>query len=390
MVVDAPRSDLDLWADDVLVDPYPAYALLRDLGPVVWLDRHDVVALTRYDDIRAVLRDWQVFRSGHGVGVEAETNRRSSGTGVLTSDPPDHDPLRRMLNRQLGSHQVAGHVPFLEQRADVLVAGLVARRRFDPVGDLAGPYSVGVVADLVGLPEVEREHLLDRAARSFNTMGPDNRRLRQSQSGLRELFEYCRVSASPDRLEPGRWGSEIYAAARGELDEHQCLSLIMAYAWAGMDTTVNAIASAVALFADHPDQWQRLRQDRSLLTGAVNEVLRIEPVVQRFTRRAEVDTEIAGFTVPAGSRVLLLFGSANRDPSHYPHPDRFDIARNPHDHLGFGRGIHRCVGAPLAQHEMAAVLSALIDRVRRFRVVDRVRLRNNALHGYERLTVEAD
>jgi cytochrome P450 len=162
---------------------------------------------------------------------------------------------------------------------------------------------------------------------------------------------------------------------------------MLAYAWAGMDTTVNAIGSAVSLFADHPDQWDLLRADRSLLVSAANEVLRIEPPVQRFTRATTRAVELGGAVLPEGARVAVLFGSANRDEDRFHDPDRFDITRNPTDHLSFGRGVHRCVGANLAQEEIRAVLDRLADRVERFEVGERVWRCNNALHGLERLQV---
>ncbi len=162
---------------------------------------------------------------------------------------------------------------------------------------------------------------------------------------------------------------------------------MMAIVWAGMDTTVNAITAPLYLLARHPDQWERLRSDRSLMAGAIAEVLRIEPPVQRFTRVATADVELGGTTIPAGARVVLLFGSANRDERRFEEPDRFDIERNPTDHLAFGRGIHRCVGAGLAQQEIAAVRHQLAGRVDRFEIVDASWRRNNGLHGLDHLLV---
>jgi cytochrome P450 len=162
---------------------------------------------------------------------------------------------------------------------------------------------------------------------------------------------------------------------------------MLAYVWAGMDTTVNAIASAVSLFTDHQDQWALLRSDRSLLVSATNEVLRLEPPVQRFTRATTRATVLGEVALPAAARVVVLFGSANRDERRFPDAERFDIRRNPTDHLSFGRGIHRCVGANLAQEEIKAVLDRLADRVDRFEVGERRWRRNNALHGLEFLDV---
>lgn len=382
-----PELDVDLWSDDVLVDPYPAYARLRATGPVLYDRPHDAFVLPRYDEVRAVLQDWETFSSARGVGLNARANKMA-GRGILTTDPPLHDTRRKVLNAQLVPREVSRHLDLLAATADELVDELVSRGSFDAVDDLAHRYSVKVVADLCGLPEEGREHLIRRASAAFDTFGPDNERCVAAWDGFFELFDYATDVATPDRLAPGRWGAEIYeAGARGDVEPEACPGLMLAYVWAGMDTTVNAIASAVSLFADHPDQWALLRSDRSLLASATNEVLRIEPPVQRFTRAATRAVEIGGAVLPEGARIAVLFGSANRDERRFRDPDRFDITRNPTDHLAFGRGVHRCVGAGLAQEEIKAVLDRLADRVERFEVTERVWRRNNALHGLERLAV---
>ena len=382
-----PELDVDLWSDDMLTDPYPTYARLREVGPVLYDAPHDAYVLPRYDEVRAALQDWETFSSAQGVGLNERANKMA-GRGILTTDPPLHDTRRKVLNAQLVPREVARHQGFLVDTADQLVDELVERGGFDAVADLAHAYSVKVVADLCGLPEEGREHLIARASAAFDTFGPDNERCLDAWDGFFELFDYATNVATPERLVPGRWGTEIYEAGRrGDVERDACPGLMLAYVWAGMDTTVNAISSAVSLFADHPDQWERLRSDRSLLGSATNEVLRIEPPVQRFTRATTREVEIGGADLPERARIVVLFGSANRDERRFRDPDRFDITRNPTDHLSFGRGVHRCVGANLAQEEIKAVLDRLADRVERFEVTARVWRRNNALHGLEKLDV---
>lgn len=382
-----PTLAVDLWSDEILVDPYPTYAHLRAIGPVLYDPVHDAYVLPRYDEVRAVLQDWETFSSAQGVGLNERANKMA-GRGILTTDPPLHDTRRKVLNAQLVPREVARHLDVIVSTANEIVDALAARGSFDAVHDLAQRYSVKVVADLCGLPEDGREHLIRRASAAFDTFGPDNARCRAAWDGFFELFDYATNFATPDRLTPGGWGTQIYEAGeRGDIEPEACPGLMLAYVWAGMDTTVNAIASAVSLFADHPDQWALLRSDRSLLGSATNEVLRIQPPVQRFTRAATREVEIGGVVLPAGARIAVLFGSANRDERRFPDPDRFDITRNPTDHLAFGRGVHRCVGSGLAQEEIKAVLGRLADRVEHFEVTDRVWRRNNALHGLERLAV---
>lgn len=384
----APTVDVDLWSDDILADPYPTYAQLRARGAVLYDTENDIYVLPRYDEVRHAVQDWETFTSEHGVGV-SETGNRRSGRGILTSDPPLHDELRSVLNPQLVPRAVAEHSDFLDEVAREIVTDVTARGSFDVVTELARPYSVRVVADLCGLPDDEaRNHFIDWSTAGFNLYGPDNELSTESTEGFIKMFHYAFDEATRDRLAPDRWGTQIYEAGdEGKVDTKHCPGLVMAYVWAGMDTTVNSISSAIQLFAHHPTQWERLRDDRSLMNSAINEVLRIEAPVHRFTRSVTKAVEIGGVTIPEGARVLVLFGSANRDERRFDDPDRFDIERNPTDHLTFGRGIHRCVGAGLAQQELRAVLGQLADRVAAFDVVDELWRRNNSLHGPERLVV---
>jgi len=381
-----PHTDVDLWADDILIDPYDTYSALRELAPILWMPRHEAYVVTRYDEVRTVLQDWRTFTSAEGVGMTPAMNAKHGG--ILTTDPPQHDSLRGVLNTQLVAGRLTPHHDFLVAEAERLVTALVERGSFEVVAELARPYSVKVVADLVGFPEEGRDTFIEWADAAFNTFGPDDGHMGQHVEGLRGLLDYCASVATRDRLAPGGWGQQILDAGdRGDIAPDDCMGLLLAYAWAGMDTTVNAISAAVKLFSEHPDQWTTLSADRSLMGSAINEVIRIEPPVHRFTRAATVSTELAGVAIPAGARVAVLFGAANRDPRRFVDPDRFDITRNPTTHLSFGRGVHRCVGATLAQQEITAVLDALLEQVDKIETTDYLWRRNKALHGLERLHV---
>ncbi|MEZ5376207.1 MAG: cytochrome P450 [Acidimicrobiales bacterium] len=382
-----PAIGVDLWSDDVLIDPYPTYAELRAQGPVLYDPDREAFVLTRYDEIRQAVQDWERFSSAQGVGVGAKGNRMA-GNGVLTTDPPRHEQLRKAMNRKLVARSLVEHQQFLDTTAAEVVAELVTRGSFEAVADLAQRYSIDVVAALTGLPVEGREHFMRWADDGFNLTGPDNDLASGGFEGFYEMYRYCFEFLTPDRFADGGWGRAFHdAGATGELEPEACPGLVMAIVWAGTDTTVNAISAALYLFGTHPDQWDRLRGDRSLMPSAIAEVLRIEPPVQRFTRVTTTDVEIGGATIPEGSRVVLLFGSANRDERRFGDPDRFDIERNPTDHLAFGRGIHRCVGAGLAQQEITAVLDQWIDRVERFEVSEAAWRRNNGLHGLAHLRV---
>jgi cytochrome P450 len=163
--------------------------------------------------------------------------------------------------------------------------------------------------------------------------------------------------------------------------------MMIDYVTPSLDTTIYAVSNAVRLFAEHPEQWDLVRSDPTMIPHAINETLRLESPVQQFTRVVTEDHTLAGADLAAGSRVMLLYGSANRDERKYPDPERFDISRKPSDHLAFGRGEHACIGMQLARLEMSALLQALSRRVSRFEIIDSVQLLSNALNGLQTLNV---
>ncbi len=386
--VSAPVSEVDIFADDVLTDPYPAYAVLREQGPAVRLQRYDCWAISRYADVRAALRDHARFSSRDSVGYEPTLNKVREGT-VIASDPPEHDVLRHVLAESLAPRGLARLREGIGRRAEELVDGLVARGSFDAVSELARVFALTVVADLIGMPAGAREEVLRFADAFFNTFGPLNDRTKASVPVASGLFDLLTSMMTRDSLTPGGWGEAVYRAAdRGLIGEHQVIPLLRAYLVASMDTTINAIGSALWLFAEHPEAWQTLCRDRALLRSAFEEVVRFESPVQLFFRRTTCDVDVDGVRVPAESRVAMLFGAANRDPRKWPDPDRFLVDRAPMDHVGFGYGVHGCAGQGLARIEAHAVLSALLDRVETIRLdMPPRRHLNNVIRGLSSLPV---
>jgi cytochrome P450 len=386
-VTTATDVDADVWSDTNLRDPFPLYAELRRLAPVVRLVRHDAYAVTRYAEIRDVLQEWESFTSAKGVGMSPLINARG-GRGVIASDPPAHTARRRVLNSQLLPAALKPHEEFIESRATEYATQAVDRREVEVVGELAVPFSVSVVCDLVGLPDGGRERLLPWARLGFDSWGPPGPRAEAAAVGYQSLVNYSNTVSVPERLEPGRWGAGIYDAVdRGDLEQEAIHGVVFAYLQAGMDTTVNAIGAALYLFAQYPDQWDQVRDDPNLIPSAVNEILRYHSPIQRYTRVANDDIELGGVTVPAHNRVVVLIGSGNRDERRFDDPDRFDVTRNPVDHLAFGRGLHHCAGAGLARLELSAVLTRLAERVRRFEIRSHEWDINSTVHGLRYLNL---
>lgn len=383
----APDSDVDLFADEVLADPYPTYARLRSLGPVVWLPRNGFYAVVRYAEARAVLNDHERFVSGRGVGFNERFNQVRSGS-IIASDPPRHDILRSVLDERLGPRALKNVEAMIRSRASDLVADMAQRASFDAVTDFAEIFPVQVVGELIGLPEDSRGRLLQWANGAFNAFGPPGERTAAGLEAIAEQFDYIRTVATRERLLPGSMGAAVYQAAEaGVINEEDCLPLLSAYLTAGMDTTVNALSAMILLLGEHPDQWRELRDSPALAPSAVNEVLRIEAPAQLFSRVAVTEVEVGGTRIEAGQRVAVVYASANRDENQYPDPDRFDVRRNPAGHLTFGSGLHVCAGQFLAKTELRAVLDALTAQVETITVGEPARKINNVLRGIRSLPV---
>ena len=380
-----PDSDVDLFGDEVLRDPYPAYAELRRMGPVVRLTKHDILAVARYADVRSVLNDQTHFVSGKGVGFNDEFNHVRASS-IIASDEPRHGMLRDVLGERLGPRALKGVEALIKVRAGELVAEAAAKESFDAVKDFGEIFPVQVVGELIGLPAGRRQHLLRWANGAFNAFGPPGERTSAGLADIAEQFEYIRTVATRDQLTPGSMGAAVYEAAdRGLIPEEYCLPLLSAYLTAGMDTTVNALASMIWLLGTHPDAWRELRDNPALASSVVNEVLRIESPAQLFARVAADGAEVSGIPLEAGQRVAVIYASGNRDENQYPDPDRFDIRRNPAGHLAFGSGPHVCAGQHLAKIELRAVLDALIEQVEDIAVGEPIRKINNVLRGLTHL-----
>jgi 4-methoxybenzoate monooxygenase (O-demethylating) len=382
-------SDIDLFSDQNLEDPWQIHKELRDAGPAIYMTTHDIWAVPRYADVRKALKDWANFTSRFGVSVATEFNQFFEGT-VLFVDPPRHTELSKVLRASLSPgalKQITAHV---EERADAFVAELVECKEFDAIADLADRFPVEVVADLVGLPQDGRESLRRRAAASFNVFGPNNERSQATMGDFGELFEYISNGSSRDQLAAGSFGMALYEAVdAGELEERDIVNLMAAYLVAGMDTTVNALGSAVWLLAENPDQWRRVREDRSLVRNAFDEALRLESPIMGFTRTLVTDQEIDGQHLEAGQRILPLLTSANRDERQWQNPEVFDVTRDNSGHVAFGFGLHACTGRLLAHLEGQAILKSMVDRIDTMAVTGPVTRRlNNQVRGLNTLPLQ--
>ncbi len=380
-------SDVDLFSDEALTEPYEHYRILRDLSPVVWLERHEVFAVPRYAEVRDVLDRPEEFCSGRGVGLNAFINDAGRGT-TLMSDGDAHDRQREVIGRPLTPRALAGLRSQAQALADELVDRLVARGSCDAVTDLAEVIPVTWVPDLLGWPEEGRDRLLDWAAANFDGLGPLNARAEASGPRLLEMLSYARQVARRDDLPAASMAAGVLAAAtNGDVAPEQCPMLLIDYLAPSLDTTISALGNAIWLFGTQPEQWDRLRREPDRVKNAFNEVVRFESPINCFTRVATIGADVGGVEVPAGSRVMVMYASANRDERRWERADEFDITRDSAGQLGFGHGPHACAGMGLARLEGAAVLSALVERVERFELGEPVRRLNNLIRSFGSLPV---
>lgn len=369
-------QEIDIFADEVLLDPYPVMSALRDQAGVVHLPVNDMWVLTRYDVIRAAMGDPETFSSAK-VAFNDDMNAALKGT-TLTTDPPAHQPLRKVLIKPLTPRALKTLKDDIEVKADQVVAELVERGEFDAASDLAKSLPLQVVADLIGLQGEARDNVLRWGNAAFNVLGPMNPRTGEHFPIAGELFGWV-TDLTADQLAEGSVGRDIFAAAeRGEIPAESANKIIHQYVAAGMDTTISSIGHAINLLGRHPEQYQLLRSNPDeLVLAAFNETLRFESPLHIFGRVTTREVEVEGVRIPEGGRVGLLFPAGNRDPRHYDDADSYLIERNPMDHLSFGYGTHTCAGQNLARLQATAVLTAWVNRVASFEVGEATRHLNN-------------
>jgi len=388
---DIPALDVDPFAIEFFENPYPAQQALREAGPVVHLDNWNVYAVARYAEVHAVLNDPLTFCSSRGVGLSdfAKEKPWRPPSLILEADPPAHTRTRAVLSRVLSPAVMKQIRDGFVAAAEAEVDALLARGSFDAIADLAEAYPLSVFPDAAGLKQQGREHLLPYAGVVFNAFGPPNE-LRQTAIERSQPHQaYVQEQCQRDNLAPGGFGACIYARVdAGDITAAEAPMLVRSLLSAGIDTTVNGLGAAVYCLARFPEEWARLRNDPSLARNAFEEAVRFESPVQTFFRTTTKDVDIGGHDIGEGEKILMFLGAANRDPRRWADPDRYDITRKTSGHVGFGAGIHMCVGQLVARLEGEAVLAALARKVATIEITGPVKRRyNNTLRGLESLPI---
>ncbi len=387
-----PVLDVDPFSDHFLADPFPHHARIRDAGPVVWLERYGIWGVGRHDDVFAALLDNETFISSAGVGItdfRREPPPRPPSI-ILEADPPLQSRTHRILARVLSPAALRSMRSAFEREAEIVAERVLTRGTVDGTSDIAYAFPIKVFPDAVGLPAAGREILPMYGNMVFNFFGPPNRRFVEAMAQAPTVGPAVAALCQRDAVTPDGLAAGIFAAHDdGECTYEEAAMLVRSLLSAGLDTTVNAIACALVCFARFPEQWDRVRADPSFARNAFDEAIRFESPVQTFFRTAARPTAIGDVPLADGAKLLMFFGSANRDPRKWEAPDTFDATRKTGAHVGFGAGIHRCVGELLSKLEGEIIFTALARRVVRFELTAEPVLRyNNTLRGYDSIPLK--
>ncbi|MFF8998285.1 cytochrome P450 [Streptomyces achromogenes] len=368
----------DPWDPAFVADPYPAYAELRARGRVIRYEPSDQWLVPHHADVSALLRDRRLGRTYLHRFTHEEFGRTPpppehepfhtlNDHGMLDLEPPDHTRIRRLVAKAFTPRTVERLAPYVHGLADELVAALADNGGGDLLTDLAEPLPVAVIAELLGIPAADRPLLRPWSADicGMYELNPSEETAARAVRASVEFSGYLRELIAARRAEPGEDLVSALIAAHDEGDRltgQELVSTVVLLLNAGHEATVNATVNGWYALFRHPGQLAALRADHSLVPSAVEELLRYDTPLQLFERWVLDDIEIDGTTIPRGAEVALLFGSANHDPAVFDGPGRLDLTRAQNPHISFGAGIHYCVGAPLARIELAASLSALLER----------------------------
>ncbi|ATM24629.1 hypothetical protein SMD44_p10130 (plasmid) [Streptomyces alboflavus] len=384
--VPSPSCSIDLFADQVLADPYPTYDVLRSLGPATYLAPHGVWAVPGHAEIQAVLKDEDGFRSAGGLALTPFANAELLTGMLLAADGDQHARLRQILTRHLAPRAIYRLQDEISDRADRLVSQHIAGGTFDAVV-LARQLVTGNVLKLMGLSaDVGSPLTAGGGPALFDGLGPDNSRYQQALPAATEMVAALKKVITRGNVTEGSWMATVFAAVdAGQIDEAQAVPLTATYTAASMDTTILGLAGAIVQLARQPQQWALLRREPIRAESALHEALRLDAPLQGLGRLVHRTTDLDGVRIEAGEQLWLLYGSAGRDERQWGiKADVFDIKRWQADqHLAFGAGPHLCAGKYLALMQARALLRALAARCTRLSLREEPRrLVNNTLRGY--------
>ncbi|MCV7359609.1 cytochrome P450 [Mycolicibacterium fluoranthenivorans] len=389
----------DPFSEEYFTNPFEIYRRMRTEAPLYYSADQDFYALTRHADVSAALKDHEAFSSSRGCDLAMVQSDEPPQKSIIFMDPPDHRHMRSLLNKAFTPRAVQAQKNTIIEQIDRFL-GRITGDEFDVVQDFSAPFPVEVITRMAGVEDEYRQqvrHWID------TSLSREPGQIGYSEAGMQAnidtaIYYYSLVQKRRENPQDDMISRLIAAEIPREdgelhkLDDIEITGFATLLGGAGAETVTKLIGTAVVLFARHPDQWQKLIDNRELVPDAVEELLRFEGPVQYNVRYTLKEAHVPSGVIPAGKAVFLISAAANRDPDAFTDADRFDIERDRTEaqNLGLGYGIHSCLGAALARMESVIALEKLLDFMPRYEVdfagLERVRMQNVA--GYARVPVK--
>jgi cytochrome P450 len=357
----------DPYSPRVDADPFPLYKTLRDEYPCFWSEDARMWVLSRYADIMRALTDWRTYSSASGNLLDEFPNR--AGNTLGTTNPPRHDRLRALIQHAFMKRNLESVGPAVEACAAECLEALADRSHFDFVADFSSLVTTKSLFLLLGLPPGNDQEVRAKAVLMVQSDPTTRRKGPQHLEAYEWMTDYATRVIEQRKLSPGEDLLSQFVAAEidGErLTDREVLLTTTTLIMAGIESLGSFMTMFALNLADFPDTRARLVKEPALIPDAIEESLRLNTSAQRFRRRLTHDTELHGQTMRKDDFVILAYGSANRDERQFPNPDAYDITRKTRGHLGFGGGVHACIGSALARMTVATVFRVFLERVPKF------------------------
>ncbi|MBS1089716.1 cytochrome P450 [Gluconobacter wancherniae] len=371
-------SDLDPFSESFRADPYAHYAQLRALGPIVWLEKYGIWVVQHHAQVKEVLTDFKRFSNAGGGGLTNYFKEKSwrKPSIILEVDPPEHERTRRVLMRLFTPGALQKMRVGFQVEANALMDRIADRGEIEAISELVQPFPLKVFPDAVGMPPLDRDKMLVYGGMVFGGFGPRTAWYEKLMEQAPEISAWVDARCERSALNDEGLGAAIYAAAdAGQVTHDEAKLLVRSFLSAGVDTTIDSIGLCVNALAQHPEQWRALQEDPSLARAAFEEATRYDSSSQSLFRTTTEALEYEGQQLGKHDKVLVLIGSAGRDPAVWEEPDRFDIRRRITAQVGYGTGIHGCVAQMMARLEGEVFFRALAERIGRLEPTSASQLR---------------